>query len=105
MIGGIVEACRRLFFWSASALLNQVSVAATFDEKDPMFSASLGYESLLFFDVSLDWLLYWLSRRSVWRTLCEPSCHLSYWLIIGLYFCRASKGCRGDDAPLRLGKE
>ena len=75
MAGGMIEACRWVFVWVARTLLDRVSVVATFNEQDPMFSASVETRFVPLSDAPTDWLLYWLSRRSAWRTLRKFSAH------------------------------
>ena len=75
MAGGMIEACRWVFVWVARTLLDRVSVVATFNEQDPMFSASVEIRFVPLSDAPTDWLLYWLSRRSAWRTLRNFSAH------------------------------
>ncbi|KZT66896.1 P-loop containing nucleoside triphosphate hydrolase protein [Daedalea quercina L-15889] len=49
--GGIVEAYRRLFLFLVRSIVDRFCITVSFDEEDPMYN----------------WLLYWLSRRPVWR--------------------------------------
>ena len=77
VIGGAIETSRRCLMMAWSAFLESFWLTACFDDNDMSYSEFIcAIEPLEVCScvISLDWILFWLSKNSTWS---EPVCAIA----------------------------
>ena len=70
LIGAALEACRRVYLSSYSSFIDSFFITAHFESDDVVFGERLFCSvnvSELTYELSLDWMMFWLSSLPEWR--------------------------------------